>query len=814
MSEQSSTPPQRDPAGPWVELRIHGVSGTPPEAMLESAHVEQVAGDSWGRFFRPQNGIGEELQSSPEGIPEDRVLEGYHWGKYTSGSWLKGLWLILIPFGLVNAAAFMCARPTGKLQRGVRFAVQSLIRGVGIGVTATFALAASLISIDLVAYQWAPQRDWLDKLGFGNALGLGVVLAGATVTALFVLGNQNRVSPFGEAGAGAIADTVEPVDADHPPSGLTRRSFFYVNRGSTPVLGQLHVAAGFCVVVVVATLTWDAIVPAETMTTRTNIEDGLRVAALLLLLLITVVTAIGGDVGGAVRGTPLGNVSEKIMEIAALLTLAASGAMLVGSAWILRSAASSDTPLNVDAYTQWLALISGLTLVLLGLANAVLAVLTWPPAAVPKSFRRYAFGMAPWAATSAGVFLAVGFCSASVLGVAKALGSTADTEFIHRVSYSWGITAVLGALIVAVLMAAWLCRGWVLVARARAAYSAVDAPLDVPPEVWLRKIARGMSAARLKFCVAWPIVTFAFAGLAMTFVTFDEMRNGSDRRWLGWLSETGPVPTRANPHPTTPTHVALLTNLGTIVLIGLAGLLFYLGRRSLRAENTRRGANVLWDVLSFWPHAAHPFVPPAYSQFAVHDLRRRIVFHLSPPPATDDTKNPPPRATSVVVSAHSQGSLVTLAALLWLAPGHLARTGLVTYGSQLQVAYPRAFPAFVDFALLQDVQKKLERRWVNLYRETDPIAGPVLSWHRHPMTAPLAPGVLRSFRLESANALQDDTFPDRKTGRRQSGHDWRVLDPPAVDDELQLGPRTHLSRHSGYPGSADYPPAVTQVKPV
>ena len=90
----------------WVELRIHGVSGTPPESMLESAHVVQVAGNAWGRFFRPADALGNEVQDDP-----DRTLEGYHWGKYTSGSSLKGLWLILIPFGLVNAAAFMIPDP-------------------------------------------------------------------------------------------------------------------------------------------------------------------------------------------------------------------------------------------------------------------------------------------------------------------------------------------------------------------------------------------------------------------------------------------------------------------------------------------------------------------------------------------------------------------------------------------------------------------------------------------------------------------------------------------------------------------------------
>jgi len=199
MSEPAPSQASAPPTEHWVELRIHGVSGTPPEVMLESAHVKQIAGDSWGRFFRPEDGVGREVQTSPPGIPEGRVLEGYHWGRYTSGSALKGLWLILVPFGLVNAAAFMCPRPNSKLQRGLHFLIQSLIRGVGVGVSATFALAAGLISVDLLAYQWAAKLDVLQKFGFGKVLGLGVVLGGAVVAVLFALGNQNRASDFGAA---------------------------------------------------------------------------------------------------------------------------------------------------------------------------------------------------------------------------------------------------------------------------------------------------------------------------------------------------------------------------------------------------------------------------------------------------------------------------------------------------------------------------------------------------------------------------------------------------------------------------------------
>ncbi len=36
-----------------TELRVHGVSGTPPEVLVGDTAVEQVAGDDLVRFVRP-----------------------------------------------------------------------------------------------------------------------------------------------------------------------------------------------------------------------------------------------------------------------------------------------------------------------------------------------------------------------------------------------------------------------------------------------------------------------------------------------------------------------------------------------------------------------------------------------------------------------------------------------------------------------------------------------------------------------------------------------------------------------------------------
>jgi hypothetical protein len=45
----------------WTELRVHGVSGTPPQATLEQLEVTRVSGDASSGFYRrvwPAVGLG------------------------------------------------------------------------------------------------------------------------------------------------------------------------------------------------------------------------------------------------------------------------------------------------------------------------------------------------------------------------------------------------------------------------------------------------------------------------------------------------------------------------------------------------------------------------------------------------------------------------------------------------------------------------------------------------------------------------------------------------------------------------------------
>src|SRR5690349_23385891 len=89
-------------AGGWTELRVHGVAGTAPEAVLGHPNVVRVAGNAEAGFFRR---LWEAASTSADTARQRR--EGYSWGGLTSGDNSRALWLLLLPFMLLNVAFFM-----------------------------------------------------------------------------------------------------------------------------------------------------------------------------------------------------------------------------------------------------------------------------------------------------------------------------------------------------------------------------------------------------------------------------------------------------------------------------------------------------------------------------------------------------------------------------------------------------------------------------------------------------------------------------------------------------------------------------------
>jgi hypothetical protein len=723
----------------FVELRVHGVSGTPPVDMLDHPLVKQVAGDTDGRFFRPVDAAGKEVRAE-----DGHLLEGYHWGPLTSGTWRQALWLALVPFGLVNAAYFMLPQGGRTVSRTV---ARAALRVLALVLTGLVVLSVAQAAVDLFAWQWTgvggrsgDPRWWL--------LGGFALVVVALLVIRFIVGPPRGLPPAGAAPAPEVVAM----------TGLAGGEF-YTGDQDMPALRHLHLAAGLTVLSVLA----------AALVRDHGGADWLHRLAVGLLCWTVVHTALLGDPDErrGVRAFFATRLPVVVLCSGAVLLLVSVVAVLLVPDY---PAGRRGVLPGIGEVGRGGAALALASLVVLVLATAVLAARTRAPG-VPRPFRRFLGGMAGPVVASLGVFLGVGFTSALTYGVLRLLRPAEDPAamslplFYLRIAFAAGVAVLLIAALGLVLAA------WLLLSGERFAAMVRDSAGDgLLPADQTRAVARAWWLGRLKFSVHWLAITLAAAGTVLTVAAVVEAltsRGGALCRPSGtWLSDCRDLP-----------GLDLVT-VGTVALLVLGAFLVYLGRRAVGDSAVRRGACVVWDVVAFWPAAVHPFVPPPYSPKVVEDLRRRIEWHVSRP------------AAFLVLAAHSQGSLIAAAALTRLAPEHRSKVALLTYGSQLQVAYSRAFPAYVNHDFLCWLKNEvLSDRWISLYRETDPIGGPVLSWDRTDVPE------FTSRRLGAdGDALADEWDPS--TGVRRCGPEWRLLDPCPADGVLT--PIGALRRHSGF----------------
>ncbi len=136
-----------------------------------------------------------------------------------------------------------------------------------------------------------------------------------------------------------------------------------------------------------------------------------------------------------------------------------------------------------------------------------------------------------------------------------------------------------------------------------------------------------------------------------------------DLPWVGWTRE--------------------VATASMYLVVAMSAGLVLLGSQIRRSEKTRKAVGVIWDLTTFWPRAAHPLAPPCYAERVVPELQIRTRWAL------DQAHAVPNR---VIVSGHSQGSLIVLAMVSRLNSVHLGRVRIITYGSQIRALYGRVFP--------------------------------------------------------------------------------------------------------------------------
>jgi hypothetical protein len=801
-----------------TELRVHGVGGTPPDALLDDLTPQQVGGDRVAGFYRTSD-----LESTSDGAAPGapRHVEAYSWGGLTSRSGVRVLWLLLMPFMLANLAGWMYRGGDGDgLPRGARFACHRIASGLAcLALTVNAALVTAMIAVDLLAYQapraglagrwWLWPLSWTWVRGHGErplVIGFAAVLVVIGLLALLAVRTQGRYEavrpPWRVADSATGSTAGRPAgstkDLGQPPDRLRKSA---ADRGMAD--------PDF----------WNSALAVRRMT-------GAHLGAALGFLAVTFALTARTAAGGPVRGTAWWWVAM----VAGGASLAVAVLVVVADRWIDRFGTKAFGTKPLDGWPQRVVLHA---VAPIGLVSAAVFAFQQPtmradPGSLPgldgivaATYLALAgtialmvlvgfAGVLSGASTGRGglfggpavvMALAAGMLNSMLLGVlfvaGHALGplrsdSRPGPGTINvPVAVGWAAPALGAALMVAVLV--WVVTQAIRMLTQRGVPASLATDLDTyretlpgswpstgddrdwvvgmvaPPDgsdgplldggsrrlAWRRRLARAYWFGDVRATIG-PLL-WLIAGLQAAVM-------------IVIVAARPPIPDAGYGANGALGKTVILA--ATVVLV----LLMWMLRTGWRNPRDRRRICILWDVGTFWPRSYHPLAPPSYAERAVPDLQRRI-WRLNDH-----------RAPTLVV-AHSQGTVLAAAALLQPdCRARAGRIGLATFGSPLCKLYGWAFPGYLSAQVLSTIgapdrpdQAKV-LRWHNFSYPTDPIGGPVTDG-RQP-ECPL-PKDIRLLDPDRAWRIYDDPAPapGGHSGYWTDVRVWQDID--AMADELR-----------------------------
>ncbi|MGW4497853.1 hypothetical protein ACWENR_04430 [Micromonospora sp. NPDC004336] len=813
--------------GRVLELRVHGVSNTPPGQILglrpppgaDPPLPWLVAGGPVTGFYR-----------SPGTGPDDPiVVEAYSWGQLTSGARTardveRALWTLLLPFTLANVALHarpgIPADPDDERPTCRSGATAWLIRLFCLSLTGTLALTFTGVGVDLVGWQCVDEdclgripgpweflgQGWWSEAARPLAVGL---LAPLGVLALLGLVSWRTYQyeaqmpagpapvtvcprpdedPAGEPGQPAPESPV-PEPAPGPPSNPLQDARFWSGEGQLRRAAVLHLCTG---TVVAAAVPLGAVLALDPPRGARAVVAWPTVAALAAVVLIAVVALARPWLTRRAGHTPLGPWS---VAVAGLTAAGLAGTLLI----LLLPDGPAGTPLadlrpvpgcgragaptcaadrSLPGFDQVVAgLGTGQLLLLIAIgsvarsgrrglaapAGAALLLalgLAWtagqlpglPPAPlkvwmlalgavalaatglvlrrVPTPAERQPLephtdlawgGRAPALLAGSGWLLCVSYSAGMLHWVAGRLGGDEPAGGVSPVTppvpLSWAGLAFVAALLA---LAATAARAGLLFVRLRRREYANL----VPPGHRLS----GHDLRRCHQVSAWRALHRLVGEHAVRLV-------GGYAVAAGVLVAVGCAAVLSGdpPHPAVPTGgaavVAWAAELGNRLLGWLPMLVATIGLLVYRNDLVRRSVGVLWDVGTFWPRAAHPLAPPSYAERAVPELQTRAAGLL----ALDE--HDPRAVDGIILSGHSQGTVICAAVLLQLPARSRRRIWFFSYGCQLTRLYGRVFPAYFGPDRLPVLAEALtppggRTRWTNFWRDTDPLGWQVTAGER------------------------------------------------------------------------------------
>ncbi|WP_405568098.1 hypothetical protein [Streptomyces sp. NBC_01167] len=702
--------------GPALELLVHGVGGATPQDMLGDPRTVRVSGDEKAAVFRRTE--DEEAEHRPELYVDRPIPEAYCWSNLTSGNSARALWLLLLPFMVVNLAHWMRPRARGRRRTTRTYGV--LVRLLALSLTVLLTAAACEVALDLVAWQCAgsaacaADRSWLGFISSaqggwwsqpGRRLALASLLPAALVGLLWYLSNrtwsayESQRPPSGqdvaEGEAGPKDDEAHTAGPALRPA-LGRPGFWY-GRRLVARLRAAHTAAGF--------LTVSAAVAGAAArhdrgagSTPLAVCGWLIEAALAIGLLAVLRVVFRRGRSERRMDARLDRVTVSVLPGAALALFALS---LLYACWSRPGWTSSGT------------LPGDVTFGVITVAQGALVVALAVAARALHRHARDARTVLHGLGGPAVAMLACALGGVMTGGVAQRVADWLDgpgTPGMHGegtipgppVLLSWQASVIPVLLVLLLVPSAVLgVRTWLTGRRiAEGVESEYDA--DRPDAVRTRRIAGTRARAGLTDDAPWLVGIVSGATLLL----------GAGAVAGAWAGGAVPGEAFAGSGGFVESVADTAQSLGSW-LIGFGFILFVTwGRRAYRDASARRTIGILWDVGTFWPRAAHPFAPPCYAERAVPDLTWRMCTW------TERTGG------RLVISGHSQGSVLAASAVWQLPPQTRRRVALLTYGSPLERLYGRWFPAYFGPAALRELRGELDC-WRNLWRVTDPIGGPV-----------------------------------------------------------------------------------------
>ncbi|MGA4727156.1 hypothetical protein ACWEOS_12435 [Micromonospora taraxaci] len=634
---------------------------------VSGAEPESILGQGPARQVAGDDSGGfHRAERSDSGGPDGVTLEAYRWGDLPSGTVARTLSMVFLLPFMLSNLA-VWMRPTARRSGAW---VTMLCRLLALDLTVLYVVSVAGVALDLLAWRClgaARCRAPFDAVGGLDGRQVGLRLAVLSLLPIAAVAFLRLLGTRRPRPAGKPLWVVEPL----------------VGR-----LRAIHVAAALAMLDLI-------LLAARVSGGATAVTAVLLTLSVAVLLACAGLLVVPGLLDRAAMTWRVTRTARTLSAVAVGLTAATLAAVVLDD----RAWPSSAALPGYDTIATW-ALLGEMTLLV-----ALSALVLWHHG---RGDRRRALSRGLGAAVVAA--FAVGLAGVFSANLVYQSGNLLDGyrgDGGPPLPYQWTILAFFLHVTAGIM----LCGALTLLSRRRrrraaAAVTARDFPTVPPQGVGrLRQVTRAVARARFAewlglLAVAWAVLTaigLATGLLRLFDLTPDELAT----RFLG-------LPVGV---------VGMGLALGSYFAAAAVVALLLGGVFAYRTPWFRRHVGILWDLGTFWPRAAHPFAPPSYADRAVPELAHRI---------TQLTE----RHDGVLLCGHSHGSALLALAVLRLPPRVRARVALLTYGSPLDRLYARIFPAHLNEEVLRQVGERVEWRWLNLWRDTDPIGGWIFAAHR------------------------------------------------------------------------------------